>query len=89
MTLYRHSSLSADDSFILLDLGLTEQDGTKQDGAKQGYIGLASSQAAPVRAPTKRKDRKEDVDPKNNGNRNHRKSGGMTNVELLEARRLT
>lgn len=46
-----------------LNLGLSEGDGTKQDGAKRGYIGLASSQAAPVRAPTKRKDRKEDDDP--------------------------
>ena len=50
-----------------LNLGLSEGDGTKQDGAKQGYIGLASSQAAPVRAPTKRKDRKEDVDSKEMG----------------------
>lgn len=50
-----------------LNLGLSEGDGTKQDGAKRGYIGLASSQAAPVRAPTKRKDRKEDVDPKKMG----------------------
>jgi hypothetical protein len=47
-----------------LNLGLSEGDGTKQDGAKQGYIGLASSLATPVRAPMKRKDCKEDDDPK-------------------------
>lgn len=68
MTLYRHSSLSTDDSFLLLDLGLSETVPTKTktvpSKTSPSEATLASSKAAPVRAAMKRKHSKEDDDPK-------------------------